>query len=160
MQHTPRETYKDIEISGRNFRIHKMTPDIGGYVCLKVIGMITPIFNSINIKSSDIENIGGILEKINLTQTITSLILELKESDFRMIQSKCLESCSEVLPGNITPVRRSNGTWGAIGIESNAPLALALTMHAIVYNVSDFFVELPSMFKSGGLSSFLPTSRT
>jgi hypothetical protein len=137
------EKYKDVEINGRKFRIRKFPARTGAFVLIKVTGMIAPFFKGANLADlksgiTDATAIAGIMEKLG----------DISESDFNYLQEKCLGVCSEVLPGGLAPVLNENGTFGVIDFEEDVIGVLALTAHALMFN-------LYPVFQGAGLGSIL-----
>lgn len=129
--------YKDVEVNSRTFRIKKFNALTGCFILVKVVGILTPLFSSFkNIKNFDDFE----LENINFTEVSASLT-NLSENDFTYVQKQCLKVCSEVLPGNTAPVLDQNDNFGVIGLETDTMTVLALTVHALMFNVSGFFGE-------------------
>ena len=71
----------------------------------------------------------------------------MSRQEFETLQRDCLSVISEVLPAGPRPVLNPNGTWGLNDVEHNTMLVLLLTIHALAFNVGDFFA-------AGGLSAF------
>ena len=129
-----REDYKDIELSGRKWRIKKFDAFTGSFMLIKVTSIISPLLK--NIKPKDVKS-----EVINYTDMLSGLT-NLSEEDFRYIQGKCLKVCSEMLPSGLTPVLNADDTtFGVIGLETDTSTVLGLTVQALVFNVTSFFDE-------------------
>lgn len=143
------EKYKDVKINDRTFRIKKFPARTGAFVLIKVTGMLAPLFKGVNIsallESKDKPNLSG----FDLPGMIEKLC-SISEADFNYLQEKCLSVCSEVLPGGITPVLNENGTFGVIDFEEDTMSVLALTAHALIFNLSP-------VFQGAGLGSLLQT---
>lgn len=142
------ENYKDIELSGRKWRIKKFDARTGSYILFKVLGLFTPVLKSLDIKS--IKEIKD--ENINLTE-IAANMMSLEEKDFKYIQDKCLQVCYEILPGGPAPVLNDSGNYGVIGIENDIATVLGLTAHALVFNISGFFAASHSTLLGGIISN-------
>lgn len=149
------DNFKDVTISGRTFRIKKFDARTGSFMLLKVTKLLAPLFKSISLtKLSEMKdevspealNISGLMEGLG----------DISEDDFTYIQDKCLNVCSEVLPGGLTPVLNSNGTFGAIGLEDDTATVLALTAHVLMFNVKGFFQGSPLASLVGGLLTTSP----
>lgn len=69
----------------------------------------------------------------------------MSKQTFFDIQSDCLKVCSEIQQvGNTSApimVMLPDGRWGVGGIEDDIPLIMNLTIHALIFNVMDFFQE-------------------
>jgi hypothetical protein len=118
-----REIYKTFKYEGREFRIGKFNAMTGSYVAYKLMGQMLPM--------------GIIVDGIKAPEG--SQIMS--KSDFIDLQKDCLKTCSELLPAGPAEVMYENDTFGIDDIENNAKLALALTVQALVWNISDFFDE-------------------
>ncbi|NHL37744.1 hypothetical protein FDE95_14270 [Clostridium botulinum] len=132
------ETYKDIEINERRFRLNKMDARTGSYMLFKLMKILTPIFK--NIKADDTENIS--LDDINLTDLMSS-IFNLPEDEFRYIQDNCLRVVEEILPAGPARVIDKYGTFGVLNIEFDTALLMNLTIQSLIFNVKGFFAGSP-----------------
>lgn len=143
------EKHKDVTIHDRTFRIRKFPARTGAFVLVKVTGMLAPLFKGIDLSM--------LMEEKNAAETFKGLDLpgmieklcSISEDDFNYLQEKCLGVCSEVLPGQMAPVLNENGTFGVIGLEDDTMTILALTAHALIFN-------LQPVFQGAGLGSILP----
>ena len=116
-----RELYKVVTIDDREFRIGKFDAMTGSYIAYKLVGETLPM---------------GI--KIEGIQAFKDAKV-MSKADFMDLQADCLKVCDELLPAGPAEVMAANGTWGVEDIKNNVKLALALTVHALVWNVMDFF---------------------
>ncbi|UUZ95987.1 hypothetical protein LJK87_17380 [Paenibacillus sp. P25] len=125
------DNFKDIEISGRKFRIKKFGARDGCFMALKVSGILAGIFNKPGKpgKAKKVDDGGNLL-------AVVSEIGKLSEEDFTWIQDKCLSVCYEVLPAGLTPVLREDGNFGVIGLEEDTVTVMMLTAHALMHNLS------------------------
>lgn len=163
-----RELTKDVEVSGRKFQIRKFDALTGSFIALKVVGLLAPAFKGMKIPEIDGKEIktdmdaqNKAMESFNMTEAFMPVLMGMKRSDFSDIQTDCLKACSEYMPGGLNPVMHANGSWGAIGIETDVMLAITLTVHALMFNLSGFFGESLSGSGSMGaiLGSFLPGAK-
>jgi hypothetical protein len=131
---------KTVEVNGRKFRIRKFSARDGSYIVLKVSALLAPLFEGVNWKKiSTLKNPEEVdLSQINITQAIGKLS-GLKEEDFAYLQDKCLRVCDEQLPSGYVSVLAENGTFGVLGMDEDLLTVMALTAHALVYNLSGFF---------------------
>ncbi len=142
------EEFKKIDLCDRNFMIRKFDALTGSYMLCKVGGIISSIFtgtskdelaklkDKLDSKESDVNfDFAKILKEIS----------KLPEEDFRYIQTKCLQVCFEELQAGPAQVFTKNETWGIMNADTK--LAMGLTIHALMFNVMDFF--------GGSLSSLL-----
>ncbi|MFC3768361.1 phage tail assembly chaperone [Paenibacillus sp. GCM10012303] len=153
----PAESYKDVEINGRTFRIRKFDALTGSFMLVKVTGLIAPLFKNVDI--SKLKEVGEASEIDLGAFNVSGMIAEignLSESDFRYVQEKCLQVCGELLPAGVAPILNSNGTFGVAGLEEDTMTVLALTVHAILFNVKGFFAGSPLASLVGGLLNTSP----
>ncbi|EHN17022.1 phage tail assembly chaperone [Clostridium sporogenes] len=132
------ETYKDIEINERKFRLNKMDARTGSYMLFKLMKILTPIFK--NIKVDDTEDIS--LDDINLTDLMSS-IFDLPEDEFRYIQDNCLKVVEEILPAGPAKVLDKYGNFSVLNIEFDTGLLMNLTIQSLIFNVKGFFGGSP-----------------
>jgi hypothetical protein len=151
-----RESYKSVDINGRKFRIKKFSAKDGSYIVLKVSALLAPMFEGVKWdklagakKTEDVD-----ASQINIAQMFGKLT-ELKESDFVYLQDKCLRVCEEELKAGYTPVLAENGTFAVNGLDEDVITVMALTVHALVFNLSGFFTGTGL---GGLLSGLLTTS--
>ena len=154
------ESYKDVTIGERRFRIRKLDARTGGFILFKVAGILAPLVQKIDFgKLKDVKNpeevdlndfdLGGILAELG----------NIPESDFNYLQEKCLRVTYELLPAGETAVLNADGTFGVIGLEHDTMTVLALTVHALIFNLKGFFSGSPLASMAGGLlSTFRPGS--
>lgn len=125
-----KEKFRDIEISGRRFRIGRFDARTGSYIAFRLMTQILPM-------GMDSEVFGGIGESLPKNRPMMS------RDEFMELQNDCLRVCSEIqsVGGNDAPVLvlMPSGEWGVAGLEDDAVMVIALTVHALVFNVSSFF---------------------
>lgn len=129
------ETYKDIEINGRTFRLNKMDARTGSYMLFKLIKIITPIFKEIDMNKEEIN-----LNDLNLTDIADSLF-DLPQKQFEFIQDSALKVVQEILPGGKPFILNKYGEFEALNVEFDIPLVMNLTVQSIIFNVKGFFSE-------------------
>lgn len=145
-----KDDFKTVTINNRTFLIRKFDALTGSYTMMKVGGIFASLFNRVDPKllkvmmnkdkeenkdSTDKLSI-DLLKNIDITG-IASSLLKLSEEDYLYIQNKCLQVCFESLPAGPAQVLNNNGSIGIIDFD--AKLAMALTAHALTFNVTDFF---------------------
>ncbi|CQR71683.1 hypothetical protein SOV_04790 [Sporomusa ovata DSM 2662] len=118
-----REQFKIVEIAGRKWRIEKFDAMTGSYIAYKLMGHMLP-------GGFDGQITGGNAPK---DRTVMS------KKEFADLQLDCLHVCYEVLPAGKAPVIGENGAWGVMNIEDDTITVLALTVHALAFNISGFF---------------------
>ncbi|GAB6170548.1 hypothetical protein JCM15765_03930 [Paradesulfitobacterium aromaticivorans] len=137
-----RELSKLFEFKERKFRIGKFDAMTGSYIAYKLMAEVLPM---------------GIGAKLGFSAPTGSPTMS--KQDFMDLQKDCLGVCAELLPAGPTPVLNENGSWGVMDIENNAPLVMALTIQALMWNVSDFFTEDLLASLSEVLNLSLPTAK-
>jgi hypothetical protein len=142
------ETYKDIEINDRKFRLNKMNARTGSYLIFKLMKILSPMFKNIKEDSNDIN-----ISDLNLTE-LASKLFDLPEEDFRFIQDNALQVIQEILPGGQPPVLNKRGEFEALNVEFDTPLVMNLTIQSLVFNVKGFFKggPLDSIMKGQSIS--------
>lgn len=146
------EKFKDVEIKGRKFRLTKINARTGSFMATKVIGILTPLIQNLNLKEIKAEND---IEKIDITKAMKGLT-SLEEREFHYIQDNCLKLCYELLSAGPAKVLNDDCTFGVEGLEDDTMTVMALTVHALVFNVKGFFDGSPLSSIAGGiLTTFL-----
>lgn len=148
------ETYKDVEINERTFRIKKFDARTGSFMVMKITKMLAPIVKHLDLtKFKDVKEASDVdLGAFDLSG-IMSELGNLSEDDFTYIQDRCLKVCSEVLPAGLSPVLDKNGFFGVADLEEDTMTVLALTAHAIIFNVQGFFQGIPLQGLFKGIST-------
>jgi hypothetical protein len=122
-----RETFKDVDVRGRKFRINKFDALTGSYVIYTVLTQVLPMGMG--------KKVAGLEESSNLPA--------MTKEKFRELQMDCLRVCSEIKPaGNSivpVPVLMADGRWGIEDLENDSTMVMALTIQALGYNVQSFF---------------------
>ena len=131
-----RETFKDVELSERQWRIGRFDALTGSFIAYKLMNLLLPMAGNLPGDIASDEGVTGFLSKGLPTMS---------REDFTSLQTDCLRLCSEItMAGNVQtpiPVMLANGAWGVDDIADNPMLAMGLTIHALVFNVSGFFGE-------------------
>ncbi len=81
---------------------------------------------------------------------------KLSEEDFRYLQIKSLQLCSESLPAGFIPILSPNGTFAVGGLEDETMMVMVLMIHALIFNVKGFFIGSPLASIVGGLLTSSP----
>jgi hypothetical protein len=135
-----RPKFKDIELSGRQFRLRKFPAQRGGYLAIKVAGILAPVFDMLAANQG--------IEISQVIAPVLGALSKLSEADFVDIQNKSLRVCFEILPAGEIQVLNSEGHLGVTGLDDDAMTCLALMVQALVFNLSGF--------STGSLSFLLP----
>ena len=135
-----RETFKDVDVQKRKFRIGKFDALTGSYIAFVVISQLMPIM--------------GKDQSVDEGKIAMSAPSILPKEVFFEIQKSCLQVCSEIIMiGDVVspmPVMLKDGRWGIQDIENDAGLAMMLTVQVLGYNMQSFFAgNALEDFKSG-----------
>ncbi|MFT8350030.1 phage tail assembly chaperone [Clostridium saccharoperbutylacetonicum] len=131
------ETYKNIEVDGRKFRLKKMDARTASYILFtKGLSLITPLLKNIKFDSIDNFQISDL--DISL---LSDALNNISEKDFRFIQDNALQTVYEILDAGEAPVLNANGSWGINDIAFNGALIMTLTIQSLYFNIKGFFPE-------------------
>ena len=133
----PIENTKTIEVNGRTFILKKMDARTGSYMLFKLMKLLSPILESIDIDKLDTDN----FDFKNLSEVLKP-IFDLPEEEFRYIQDNCLKSVDELLAAGAQPVIQKNGEWGINDIAYDMGLVMNLTIQSLIFNVQGFFAGM------------------
>lgn len=133
-----RELYKVFDFGDRHWRIGKFDARTGSYIAYKLMGEMLPM----GIKIDGVKAPEG-------SPTMS-------KADFFDLQNDCLKICAELLQAGPAPVMNENGSWGVEGIENDAKLALTLTIHALTWNIADFFDASLLQGLAAGFTNLIP----
>jgi hypothetical protein len=128
-----RETTKIVELSGRRWQIGKFDALTGSYVAYQLMFRVLP---------SVFQFLPGTPEGMEALKSVQGSQLMSRE-EFGSLQRDCLSVCAEFKQVGATeaaiPVQIASGAWGVEGLEDDTVTVLALTAHALIFNVSSFF---------------------
>jgi hypothetical protein len=120
-----RETHKDVELSGRRWRIEKFDAMTGSYIAYKLMFEMLPM---------------GMNAKIG---NLPSNRKTMSKEDFLSLQRDCLSVCRQLqMVGTIEtpiPIMMPNGAWAVADLDTDTMTVMLLTIDALVFNVSGFF---------------------
>jgi len=119
-----RVLFKTFELDGRKWRIGKFNAMVGSYIAYKLMAEVMPL---------------GIAQQAGIP--VPAGGKSMSKADFIELQKDCLSCCYEFLPAGPAPVINENGTFGVEDLENNVKVVMALTIQALIFNVSDFFTE-------------------
>lgn len=152
------ETFKDIEVSGRKWRITKFDARTGSKVVKKLIPIAASLFGDTDIKKVAMSKPEDM--NINFASVVFALA-SMTDDDFDFIQNACLRVTGEALGAGFTPTLNDNNSFGVVGLEFDTSTVLALTAHSLVFNVAGFFDGTPLASMAAGMfSSFQQNSQT
>lgn len=134
------EKTKEVEINKRRYQLHRFTAETGSWVAYMVMTKILPSW------------VGAALPATNKSGGA-----ELSEEDFRKIQQYCLRYCFEISEGAPIRVILDDGRWANPELAYDLPTVMALTTHALMFNLAPLFNE--DAFSEGltGLLGTIPT---
>lgn len=138
----PTQNYKDIEISGRKFRLNKLNARTGTFMLLKITKILPPILENINLDKLDLDSDNINIKDLNLTKALEP-IFNMDEKEFNYIQDNCLKTVEELLPAGPQPVLNEVGQWGVLDIEFDMALVMNLTLQSLWFNLQGFFKGMP-----------------
>lgn len=125
---------KDIELAGKKYRLGKLNARTGSYIAVKLAMLIAPLFK-------DKDNID--------TDAIARVLPALTKKEFYEIQNALLGTIQKInvvedkeLP---EPVLTAGGTFVDNDLNYDLSTVMGLTVHAIMFNVGDFFGEVGLM---------------
>nr|DAP01125.1 MAG TPA: tail assembly chaperone protein [Caudoviricetes sp.] len=144
-----RETEKIIEVMGRKFKIGKFDAFTGSYILFQLFEKIVPMGLEAKIPTA---------EGKSLQQELPKNRMAMDKEEFVKLQRDCLSVISEILPAGPRPIFNENGSWGLNDIEHNTPLVILLTIHALAFNVGDFFAAGGLTELQSSLAGLFPVS--
>ena len=81
------------------------------------------------------------------------------KGEFFAFQRDCLSVVKEVMKGgHEQPIINKNGSWGVQDIENNTMLVLMLTIHALAFNIADFFTGNGLQDLAASLKDLMPSN--
>ena len=123
-----RETKKVVELSGKRWSVGKFDALTGSYIVYRLLFQMLPM---------GMEQQAG-LEGLNLPQNRGIM----GKQEFIDLQKDCLSVCKElVMVGAVEaemPIM-SNGEFIKGEVQEDTMLVMALTVHALIFNVTSFF---------------------
>lgn len=122
----------EVEIEGRTFKLKAFDPLIGNYVLVKLLTTVLPmgLGNMLNEKAGT-----------EMVQTDTGKMPEISKKDFIELQKDVLSFCYEILPGDLAPIVRENGTYGVSNLTMK--IVFQLLISCLAFNFAGFFEENP-----------------
>jgi len=133
---TKREPFKIIELAGKKFRIGRFDALTGSYIAFTVMTKMLPMIAELMSGKSSEPDINAVAAGMMASKATLS------REDFLSLQKDCLGVCSELqqVAGVDAPVAvLLNGKWGVADLEYDVSSVMALTVHALFFNISSFF---------------------
>ncbi len=132
-----RQTFKEIVLSGRSFRIEQMSAMLGVTVAAKIVPHVSHIIMGIMA--------GEVTDPTVIFMSIVSQIGAFTKAELLELQGDALAVVKEIkdVAGTPTafPVRRANGQWESENLENDLMTVLALTTHSILWTLAPFFED-------------------
>ena len=126
-----KETFKDVEVGDRKFRLHKFDALTGSYIMYTLLTQILPM------------GLGKQIEGLEAEAGANANLPVMSKEKFMEMQKDCLRACSEIkgVDNQVLPVSvmLPDGRWGIDDIKDDAPLAMVLTIQVLGYNSLSFF---------------------
>ena len=126
-----RETFRNIELNGRKWRVEKFDALTGSYLAYQLINLALPPMIGKLLANSGIPVGGDHSGRV------------MSKQEFMEFQKDCLRVCFEILPARNAPVIAENDNWGVEELEKDLSTVLMLTVHVLIFNVQSFFEEGP-----------------
>ncbi len=127
-----REMFKIVEVAEKTYKIGRFDALTGSYILTSLLFQILPL--GLDKKFAEASS-GGLPEGRSL----------MSKEVFTEIQKECLKVVHEQQEGgDITtamPVMMNDGRWVSTELSTNIPAVLSLTLHALLFNLIDFFQE-------------------
>lgn len=125
---TERVTFKDVKIGDVTYRVGSLSPWNGSWIAMLILTKLLPFGMDAALGASKL----GAARSVDMT-----------EAEFNGIQRHCLGVCAryEVLNGvsTATPILMSDGRFAFPELNSDLVTIIALTTHALVFNLAPFF---------------------
>lgn len=122
-----REMFKDVEVNGRQWRVGRFDALTGSYITALLLMQMLPM----GVDSA----MGSLPEGRSLMNRET----------FTEVQKECLKVVSELkeIGNNVAPIPAMlpDGRWGVDDLETDITTVIPLTIHALAFNLADFFQE-------------------
>lgn len=147
------EKTKVVELSGRRYLLRRMSPEIGSYVLMQIVGGLTKALTSGGEPTTNesIGKSGGAAEKLRGEEFMRAVALPaFRGLDFdthKFIQTKCVAACSRLEgdPEMPMPIVSDSGQWAIPEIRDDMSLVMRLEVESLVFNLAPFF-------EAGGLN--------
>jgi len=121
-----REMFKEVEVSGRRFRIGRLDALTGSYITTLILMQMLP-FGDAQVTEGHVTKSRSLMDK----------------ATFLDVQSECLKVVAELkeVGDNMAPlpIMLSDGRWGVEGLDTDTMTILTLTIHSLIFNIADFF---------------------
>lgn len=123
-----KEKTKDVYLGDERYQIGRMTPWVGSWMVAQIITKMLPM---------GIDNALALELKIPINLPLSRS--DMTEEQFHNMQKHCLDVVKFYeASGPAVPIVLPDGRFVK---DISTPDVIALTVHALLFNVSDFFVE-------------------
>lgn len=133
---------QDISLGQYNFRVRDIDSGDGSFLAFKLINKLREIMAAAGETSS--EETPEVDKEVAIRGTINLVLMNLDETDFKMIQKKALALVDqyEAIGSETTPMPiMRNGVVIAPALKNNITLLIELTNESLYFNLSPFFSE-------------------
>ena len=144
--HAPRAPHIDIPIGNVTYRVGHFSPRVGSFMLLQVSTKLLPAFA------------GGAIRFKGMPFTLGGA--PMTEEEFYTVQNHCLAVCSILSDkGTPGPIMMHDGRLDP-RVADDIPVVMALTIHALKFNIEPFFSEgNPAMASLQSLEMEAPSSK-
>jgi hypothetical protein len=144
--HAPRTPHLDISMGDVTYRVGRFSPRVGSFILMQVSTKLLPAFAGGGIRFKGMPfALGG---------------SPMTEEEFYTVQNHCLSVCGIVNEAKTAaaPIMVSDGRLDP-RIADDFPAVMALTIHALKFNIEPFFSEdNPAVASLGSLFPTAPSS--
>lgn len=129
-----KETFKDIVLAGKKYRVVKFDALTGSFIAYQVMTKMLPAIMKMQSASPEQQAAG-----------IMSGAQSMGKEEFIAFQKDCLSVCYEMQ--NVggqevpSPVIMADGRLAVAELKEDVMTVLSLTIHALLFNVTSFFDE-------------------
>ena len=135
-----RQTTKDIELSGRKWRLAKVDPITGTFLASKLISRVAHLGVAI---------MAGVKDPVVIFQAVSEAMGSYSKAELFDIINEALSVVSEVQLVEVTgaegsvPVKRADGSWNPAveGLNEDLLTVIALTAHSLIFSVIEPFFD-------------------
>ncbi len=117
--------FKDVSIGDEKYRVGRMTALVGSGIMVRLMPVIIP-----QIKDDKLD-VAGIIR----------MLPEIPFEDFQRYQIEAMKVSYTLVADAPIPVMMVNGKWANKKLEMDPVSVTALTAHALVFNLSPFFLD-------------------
>lgn len=150
-----KEPFKLVNIDGTAYRIGRLTPEVGSFFLMKLMGTMIA-----SVKDSPASEVSAepSKEKPNPEDLARSVIFGafFNNSDFDLhstMQRRCLAACSRMESDIPMPVAAASGVIALPEVRDDATLVMRLEVEVLVFNLSPFFEGEKMKALSAGASA-------